>query len=378
MLRLGIRLIFATLLAAWASVSSHAADPYKVGLIAAATGYGSFIGDPEVKAARLYVKLLNQSGGINGRPVELIVYDSEGSPEKAVVAMKRLTTQDKVTAIVGPDFSATVRAVIPIVDEAKIVTYVMTPVIKPPPGSYMFAAYPIQEYAYEQQLAWFKKRGLNTLGVLASTDTTGQEGVKFLREIGQRLGVNIVVEQFNIQDVDVSPQLLNLQRRGSEGIMAAVSGKPFAVVAKSMKQLNMKLPLLASTGSVTNTLGELLKGIEPELLLLPTLRIFVADQLPKDDPQLPAITKLREVYKKEYGAEPDLYAAVGWDSTEIVIKAIAATGGNPAQMRDYIENLRNYVGTVCIVNMKPEDHHGCAPDGYVLVQFKDGKFVLER
>lgn len=378
MKRLAIRLILSTLLAACASVPSLAADSYKLGFVAAATGYGSFIGDPEVKAARLYVKLFNQAGGIGGRPIELIVYDSEGSPEKAVIAMKRLITQDKVTAIVGPDFSSTVRAVIPIVDEAKIVTYVMTPVIKPAAGSYMFAAWPIQEYAYERQLVWFKKRGLNTLGVLASTDTTGQEGVRFLREIGQRLGVNLVVEQFNIADVDVSPQLLNLQRRGAQGIMAAVSGKPFAVIAKGMKQLNMNVPLLASTGSVTNTLGELLKGIEPETLLLPTVRFLVADQLAPDDPQRGPINQLRKVYKQEYGVDPDQYAAVAWDTTDIVVKAIAATGGDAARMRDHLEKLSNYVGTLCTINMKPDDHHGCTPDGYVLVLFKNGKFVLER
>jgi branched-chain amino acid transport system substrate-binding protein len=374
----GIRSIFTMLLAMCASVPAFAADPYKLGFISAATGYGAFIGDPEVKAARLYVKLLNQAGGVGGRQVELVVYDSEGSPEKAVVAMKRLITQDKVTAVIGPDFSSTVRAVMPLVEESKIVTWGMTPVIVPPAGSYMFASFPIQEYAYEQEIVWFKKRGLNTLGILASTDTTGQEGVKFLREITQRHGVTLVVEQFNIQDVDVSPQLLNLQRKGAQGIMAAVSGKPFAVVAKGMKQLNMNVPLLASTGSVTNTLGELLKDIEPETLLLPTTRMFVADQLQQNDPQLPAITKLRAQYKQEYNVDPDQYAAVAWDATDITVKAIGATNGDAARMRDHIEKLSNYVGTLCIINMKPDDHHGCNADGYVLVLFKNGKFVLER
>jgi branched-chain amino acid transport system substrate-binding protein len=145
-----------------------------------------------------------------------------------------------------------------------------------------------------------------------------------------------------------------------------------------MKQLSMKMPLLASTGSVTNTLGQLLKGIEPETLLLPTVRIFVADQIPSSDTQYGPISNLRKVYKQEYGNDPDLYAAVAWDGIDIVVKALGATDGSPAQMRDYIEKLKDYVGTLCIVNMKPDDHHGCGPEGYVLVLFKDGKFVLER
>src|SRR5947209_19451382 len=93
MIRLAIRVVLSTLLVAFAAMSAHAAGPYKLGLVAAATGYGSFIGDPEVKAARLYVKLLNQKGGIGGQPVELVVYDSEGSTEKAVVAIQRLIAQ---------------------------------------------------------------------------------------------------------------------------------------------------------------------------------------------------------------------------------------------------------------------------------------------
>ena len=108
--------------------------------------------------------------------MELLIHDSEGSPEKAVLAMKRLVTQDKVTAVVGPDLSSTVRAVMPLVEEAKVISFVMTPVIKPPAGSYVFGIYPIQEHAYEAELVWLKKKNLTKLGVLASTDTTGQEG----------------------------------------------------------------------------------------------------------------------------------------------------------------------------------------------------------
>jgi branched-chain amino acid transport system substrate-binding protein len=355
---------------------SEAAEPYKIGFIGAVTGYGSFIGDPEAKAAKLRVKLQNQQGGIGGRPIELVVYDSEGSAEKAVLAMKRLITQDKVVAVVGPDFSSTVRAVIPIVEEAKIVTYVMTPVIKPGPGSYMFAVYPIQEYAYEAAVKWLKRQNRGTLGVLASTDTTGQEGVKFMRELAGRYGLTLKIENFNIQDTDVTAQLLSLQRGGADALMAAVSGKPFAVVAKGMKQLDMKTPLIASTGAVSKTLGDLIKGIEPETLVLPTLKMFVPEQLPANDENRPAVMNLLRLYRQEYNDTPDFYAGAGWDPTDIVLKALAAVGPDSAKMRDYIENLKGYVGTICTVNMRPDDHHGCGPEAYVLLSFKEGKFQL--
>ena len=213
--------------------------------------------------------------------------------------MKRLITQDKVVAVVGPDLSSTVRAVMPLVEESKMISYVMTPVIKPPAGSYMLGIYPIQEYAYEAQMVWLKKKNLTKLGVLASTDTTGQkEGVKFLRELAGKYGITLNVENFNLQDVDVTPQLLNLQRGGAQAIMAAMSGKPFAVVAKGMKQLNMKLPLLASTGAVTKTLGELLKGYRARGPAgTHPLKMVVAEQLPNSDENKGRILELIKAYR---------------------------------------------------------------------------------
>ena len=58
----------AVLLIAGLSIPAPAADPIKIGFIGSITGYGSILGDPEVKAAKLRAKTINAAGGINGRP----------------------------------------------------------------------------------------------------------------------------------------------------------------------------------------------------------------------------------------------------------------------------------------------------------------------
>ena len=80
---------------------------YKVGAVLSVTGPTSFLGDPEKKTAEMLVEEINNAGGINGNKLELIVYDTEGDATKANLAVKKLITQDKVCAVIGPSLSGT-------------------------------------------------------------------------------------------------------------------------------------------------------------------------------------------------------------------------------------------------------------------------------
>jgi branched-chain amino acid transport system substrate-binding protein len=57
---------------------SQSGPPIRIGAVLSVTGPASFLGDPEDKTLRLYVNRINQAGGLNGRPIQLIVYDDGG------------------------------------------------------------------------------------------------------------------------------------------------------------------------------------------------------------------------------------------------------------------------------------------------------------
>ena len=81
---------------------------YKVGAVFSVTGRASFLGDPEKKTADMIVEQVNQAGGINGKPLKLIVYDDEGDATKCNLQVKKLLEQDKVSAVIGPSISGSV------------------------------------------------------------------------------------------------------------------------------------------------------------------------------------------------------------------------------------------------------------------------------
>src|SRR5271157_5715512 len=80
----------------------HAAPPVKIGALFSVTGPASFLGEPERNTAEMMVADINNAGGIKGRKLELIVYDTQGDATKAVQGVNKLIKDDKVVAIIGP------------------------------------------------------------------------------------------------------------------------------------------------------------------------------------------------------------------------------------------------------------------------------------
>src|SRR5487761_1932612 len=97
-----------------------AQEPIKIGAFLSVTGPASFLGDPEQKTLELYVDKINAAGGVLGRKLKLVSYDSAGDAEKARTFAKRLIDQDKVDVIVGGSTTGETMAVIPLVEAAQI------------------------------------------------------------------------------------------------------------------------------------------------------------------------------------------------------------------------------------------------------------------
>ncbi|MDH3231609.1 MAG: ABC transporter substrate-binding protein, partial [Alphaproteobacteria bacterium] len=82
-----------------AAGSALAAEPIKIGSFLAVTGGASFLGDPEKKTLEMYVARVNANGGVAGRQIELVLYDSGTDAKKAASFVKRLIDNDKVDII---------------------------------------------------------------------------------------------------------------------------------------------------------------------------------------------------------------------------------------------------------------------------------------
>jgi branched-chain amino acid transport system substrate-binding protein len=85
--------------------ASDAAEPYKIGMSAAITGRAAGTYAPTYEAYKVYFKRVNDAGGINGHPVEIIYEDDRGEPQRAAAAAKKFA--DGVILMVNASTSAT-------------------------------------------------------------------------------------------------------------------------------------------------------------------------------------------------------------------------------------------------------------------------------
>ncbi|MDC0229663.1 ABC transporter substrate-binding protein [Deltaproteobacteria bacterium] len=86
------------------------ADNIKIGFNVPLTGFAAADGESALNGAKLAVQQANNAGGVNGRQIELVVYDDQASPKEAVPIANRLIEKDGVKVAVSGSYSGPTRA----------------------------------------------------------------------------------------------------------------------------------------------------------------------------------------------------------------------------------------------------------------------------
>ena len=116
------------------------ADSVKIGFNVPLTGFAAADGKSALNGAKLAVKQANQSGGINGKMIELVVYDDQASPKQAVPISNKLIEKDKVVAAISGSYSGATRAAASVFQSAEI-PYISAYAVHPEitkAGNYVF------------------------------------------------------------------------------------------------------------------------------------------------------------------------------------------------------------------------------------------------
>jgi branched-chain amino acid transport system substrate-binding protein len=107
---------------------------------------------------------------------------------------------------------------------------------------------------------------------------------------------------------------------------------------------------------------------------------MVVDALPESDPQKPVIQEFVRLYTDKYHYDKQFpintHSGYAWDAIMIVANAMKKAGTDADALRAAIETTKGYVGVSGVYNLTPEDHNGLDVDSMVIVQVKDGKFVM--
>lgn len=368
--------------AAVLGTGTAAGQEIRIGSFLSMTGPASFLGDPEQKTLEAYVERINASGGINGRKLQLIVYDDAGDADKARTFTKRLLEQDKVDIIVGGSTTGTTMAAVPLIEQAQtpFVSLAGAVIIIEPVKKWVFKTPHTDRMACEKIFADMRARKLTKAALISGAGGFDKSmRAECLKVVGN-YGIEIVAdESYGASDTDMTAQLTKIKSTpGVQAVLNCGFGQGPAIVTKNYKQLGLTLPLYQSHGVASKEFIKL-AGDAAEGVRLPAAALLVADILPDGDPQKPVVVAYKRDYETKYKSDVSTFGGHAYDGLMLSVDAIKRAGGTDrVKVRDAIEATKGYVGTGGVVNMSASDHMGLDLTAFQMLEVHNGNWVLVK
>ncbi|MEO9228448.1 MAG: ABC transporter substrate-binding protein [Devosia sp.] len=376
-------LLFTVVAACAVASAAHAQTTVKVGAIYPMTGSASFLGIPEEKALRLKFEEINNAGGINGRKLDLIVYDTEGSPTKAVQQLRRLVESDKVDVVFGPSSSGEALATINLVNELKVpeIAHGGTEALVNPTTRYVFNSVPTDRVAISYMLSFFQKKGYKTIAFLSSSDGYGQSGKKVLDSLVDKFGIKVVAaEEFNRQDPDITAQVLRAQQSNADAMMVWSALPAPVVIIRNANTISYTKPIFVGYGAASSDLVEK-AGPAGEGVYIESFRLLAPGSLEESDPVRPVTMKLYRDYLARYKETPANFAQHSYDAALILEAALKKMKGPVTResLRDAIENV-SVIGANGSFKFSPTNHGGLDNNSkpLVMLRYVQGKWQTAK
>jgi len=356
------------------------ADTIKVGALLAETGPASFLGAPEAKTLRMLVEEVNAKGGIGGRKIELIIKDTQASPEKAVSFAKQLIDEDKVFAIIGPSTSGETMQVKNIAEQGQtiLLSCAAAETIVNPIAKYVFKTPQKDSDAVRKIFLQMKKMGISKIGVLSSNTGFGGAGKAQIEKLAPEYGMTIAAnEVYDKAATDLTAEVTKVKAANVQALVNWSIEPAQAIVVKNARQIGLTIPIFQSHGFGNISYCKLC-GPAAEGVLFPAGRLLVADTLSDKNPQKKVLESYKKDYEAKYKEDVSTFGGHAYDAFIILERGLkdAGPGADKEKVRSAIENIKGLVGTAGIFNFSPTDHNGLDINAFEMLTVKDGKFAV--
>ena len=318
---------------------SFGADPIYVGLMAPMTGdyaeYGMFF----KQGMEVAMDQVNKAGGIKGRMIEIVVGDSRADPKEAALVAQKFTANPKIVAVVGDFTSSCAMAAAPIYESAQMVQ--ISPSSSHPDftklGKFMFRNTPTQEYEAPFLANWaVRDLGKKKVATIYIKNDWGISTNKYFVETAKSLGAEVVAqEEFLPGEKDFAAILTKVKNTNPELLYLGAMYAETALITQQMQKMRFKPIMMGCTAIFSPKLielaGDAVEGILANALYFPEF----------DRPEVKNFTK---AFVEKNKKEPNNFAALAYDSMNILVYAMKASDLDKVKMRDTIASLKNFPG----------------------------------
>ena len=228
------------------------ADSVKIGFNVPLTGFAAADGKSALNGAKLAVKQANQAGGINGKMIELVVYDDQASPKQAVPISNKLIEKDKVVAAISGSYSGATRAAAGVFQSAEI-PYISAYAVHPEitkAGNYVFRTSFMGEV---QGRAGAKLIGATLqrkrVVLITLKNDFGKSLAAGFKEAADQFNLQIVNEyEYSIKDRQFGPIVAKVKADAPEAIYATGYFFTAGPLVSQLRAAGITVPVIGQEG----------------------------------------------------------------------------------------------------------------------------------
>jgi len=358
------------------------AVPIKVGAVVSLTGTYAGLGAGEKAALDMEVARINAAGGINGRPIELIIEDDATDAAKAQAAATKLIDQDKVVVLIGATGTGQTMGMRGDVKRAGIPQVSMaggTAVTKPI-DALVFATPWSNSLVVPFELNYMKGKGYKKVAMIGDSGGFGKDGMAVFKANFANYGMTLVSEQtFNAGDTDMTAQMTKIKAANPDVVVLVSAGKEASTIAKEHQTLGIKAPLVGTHGNARQQFIDG-AGSAANGFTFAAGKILIPSSYGTGTPELATAEDFIARFTAATGKAPDTFAGHAYDAINIIAAAAKSLPGDftPAALRDAIEKTAGLVGIGGTFTFSPTDHNGMTEKDLVIYVVKDGKWQLAQ
>jgi branched-chain amino acid transport system substrate-binding protein len=356
--------LLALSLPAYGQQQGVTADTITIGAHGPITGPAAYIGLGGRDGMMLAVKEINAAGGINGRKIAVVFEDDGHSPTKALAAVKKLVEQDKVFAVFGVGGSNATVGAVDYMKEKGVVYYVSiasAPQVTWPHAKNLFRGGTTETARYGELYAEFLATNYKAkrIAIMSGREeyprNEGDATVDKLKNWFQITPVARV--EFNINDKDFTPQLVEVQKSNPEVIAFFGNPAEAAIAMRQAKELGLKQPFFVGSNMVDPSLVNAAKASAEGVVgfsLIPYLPGSKANDM----------VKWEAAWKKEYpnapAGRPNNFDLLAYGDLYVLAEGMKRAGSNltTASLITALEGIQNYrVSPVATPRSFSTKHH---------------------
>ena len=364
-----------------------AADPVKIGHVAALSGGSAQSGEAITRGLTIAIDEINAKGGVlDGRKLELVQRDDESTPPKGLTAARELVFKEKVAVIFGGIDSPVALAMVPLLNKEKVphmaVWAAGTGITRNGANpNYIFRVSAVDVLVDVKLLQYANEKfGAKKAGLILINNPWGESNEKGLIEaVKTNTAIQIAgVEKFENSDVDLVPQLTRLREKGADVLILVGNAAPGAQLMKARERLSWKVPVVSHWGISGGRFPELTGPTAGEAHFVQTYSFF-GKQSPVGERVLAALMKKYPAIK----GPGDIFAPIGtanaYDAMHLVAMAIEqAKSTDGDAIRTALEDLKGSHQGLIKTYSKPfaaDNHDALGPSDYIMVHYQGDNVV---